>query len=194
MGYGLQAHRKCSSLLRPAQPGPRGGFRARADHFPEGAGSDPGGCLHGFRVERSRQRTAEAARMKRRKGTALIEFAGSLVLISTAFTGVFQLGQSFYTYNRLVNAVRQGARFASLQPETTLQTAAVQKLIVYGQPDPAPDTPPLIPGLSERNVQVIVANHKATVIIRDFALSGLFYSTTLDGKPSVTFPITAGVK
>src|SRR5271163_827287 len=129
--------------------------------------------------------------MSRRKGTALIEFAGSLVLISTVFTGVFQLGQSFYTYNRLVNAVRQGARFASRQPEAN---GAVQKLIVYGVPDPAPDAVPLITGLSERNVQVIVANHKATVVIRDFMLTGLFSSSVLDGKPSVTFPITGGSK
>jgi len=127
--------------------------------------------------------------MSRRKGTALIEFAGSLVLISTVFTGVFQLGQSFYTYNRLVNAVRQGARFASRQPEAN---GAVQKLIVYGVPDPAPDAAPLIRGLSERNVQVIVADHKATVVIRDFTLAGMFSSTVLDGKPSVTFPV-AGV-
>ena len=127
--------------------------------------------------------------MRRHKGTALIEFAGSLVLISTVFTGVFQLGQSFYTYNRLVNAVRQGARFASRQP-----TSSVQKLVVYGETDPAPDAVPVIRGLSERNVQVIVADDKATVVIRDFALPGMFSSTTLDGKPSVTFPITGGGK
>ncbi len=130
----------------------------------------------------------------RRKGTALIEFAGSLVLISTVFTGVFQLGQSFYTYNRLVSAVRQGARFASLQPEAALRADAVQKLIVYGDTDPAPNAAPLITGLSERNVQLIVAGHKATVMIRGFALSGIFSSTTLDGRPSVTFPITGGNK
>lgn len=124
--------------------------------------------------------------MSGRKGTALIEFAGSLVLISTVFTGVFQLGQSFYTYNRLVNAVHQGARFASRQPEAS---GAIQKLIVYGETNPAPDAAPLIRGLRERNVQVIVADHKATVVIRDFALPGMFSSTILDGKPSVTFPI-----
>jgi len=132
--------------------------------------------------------------MSRRKGTALIEFAGSLVLISTLFTGVFQLGQSFYTYNRLVNAVRQGARFASLQPETAADSGAVQKLIVFGEMNPAPGASPLIAGLSERNVQVIIVDRKATVVIRDFALSGMFSSTTLDGKPSVTFPITGAGK
>lgn len=131
--------------------------------------------------------------MRGRRGTALIEFAGSLVIITTLFTGVFQLGQSFYTYNRLVNAVRQGARFASLQPQA-VENGAVQKLIVYGETNPAPGAAPLIAGLSERNVQVIVADHKATVVIRDFALPGMFSSTTLDGKPSVTFPITGGGK
>jgi len=132
--------------------------------------------------------------MSGRRGTALIEFAGSLVLISTLFTGVFQLGQSFYTYNRLVNAVRQGARFASLQPETAASSGIVQKLIVYGETTPAPTASPLIAGLSERNVQVIIADRKATVVIRDFILSGMFYSPKLDGKPSVTFPITGAGK
>jgi Flp pilus assembly protein TadG len=132
--------------------------------------------------------------MSGRKGTALIEFAGSLVLISTVFTGVFQLGQSFYTYNRLVNAVRQGARFASRQPEASAGNGAVQRLIVYGETDPGADAAPVIRGLNERNVQVIVADHKATVVIRDFALPGMFSSTTLDGKPSVTFPFSERAK
>lgn len=132
--------------------------------------------------------------MNRRRGTALIEFAGSLVLISTMFTGVFQLGQSFYNYDRLVNAVRQGARFASRQPENLAGNGSVQRLIVYGLTDPGPDAVPLIRGLSERNVQVIVADHKATVLIRDFTLPGMFTSTRLDGKPSVTFPCAGGRK
>jgi len=132
--------------------------------------------------------------VRRRNGTALIEFAGSLVLISTVFTGVFQLSQSFYTYNRLVNAVRQGARFASRQAEGEAGNGTVQKLIVYGETNPAADAAPLIRGLSERNVQVIVADHKATVVIRGFDLPGMFSSTTLDGKPSVTFPFAEAGK
>jgi Flp pilus assembly protein TadG len=130
--------------------------------------------------------------MRSRQGTALIEFAGSLVLISALFTGIFQMGQSFYTYGRLVDAVRQGARFASLQSEAAAGNGVVQKLVVYGETDPAPDAAPLIAGLSERNVQVIVTGHKATVVIRDFALAGMFSAVTIDGKPSVTFPFTRG--
>lgn len=127
--------------------------------------------------------------------SALIEFAGSLLLISTTFTGVFQLGYELHSYNRLVNAVREGARYASIQPmgQPLGQPAAVRRMVVYGNPNPAPNARPLLPGLSEKNVQLIVSEKTMTVAIRDFQLDGLFSKLVLDGKPTVTFPCTNGV-
>ncbi len=49
-------------------------------------------------------------------GSALIEFAGSLILLTVMFAGIFELGYSFYTYGQLVSAIRAGARYAALQP------------------------------------------------------------------------------
>ena len=51
-----------------------------------------------------------------RGGSALIEFAGSLLLLGTVFAGVFQIGYTFFAYNTLVNAVRAGARYAAFNP------------------------------------------------------------------------------
>ena len=49
-------------------------------------------------------------------GSALIEFAGSLVLLAVMFAGIFEIGYSFYAYGTLVTAVRAGARYAASQP------------------------------------------------------------------------------
>jgi Flp pilus assembly protein TadG len=52
----------------------------------------------------------------RHGGSAVLEFAvGSGVLLA-ALTGTFRFGYSFLQYNRLTNAVIQGARYASIVP------------------------------------------------------------------------------
>ncbi len=85
-------------------------------------------------------------------GSALIEFAGSLILLAVMFAGIFEIGYSFYAYGTLVTAVRAGARYAALQPRGTAADPAVAKavrnLVVYG--DPAPTrwrANRLVPGL-----------------------------------------------
>ena len=136
--------------------------------------------------------------MKRRRdqtGNTLIEFAVSLLLISTTFTGAFQFGYSLYIYNRLVNAVREGARYASLQPVASINSdpdlpAAVRNVVVYGDPKPGPDVRPALSGLSEKNVQVVAGAKTVTVVIRSFQIDGLFSKLNLDGRPTVTFPCT----
>src|SRR5271156_2266205 len=97
-------------------------------------------------------------RVGSRRGSALIEFAGSLILISTVFTGVFQLGYAFHNYNSLVNAVRAGACYASSQPTGASTTnpdlaKAVRNMVVYGDPAAAPGKRTVVPGLAERNVE-----------------------------------------
>jgi Flp pilus assembly protein TadG len=82
-----------------------------------------------------------------RSGSALIEFAGALVILSAMFTGIFQVGYTFLTYTNLLHAVRSGARFASLRvvksntadPEFAKSVANV---VVYGDPRPAPPRSP----------------------------------------------------
>lgn len=81
----------------------------------------------------------------RRRGSALIEFAGSLLLLGTVFAGVFQIGYTFFAYNTLVNAVRAGARYASLQTGRADLTR-VQNLVVYGDLVPSRDAKPVVPG------------------------------------------------
>jgi len=136
-------------------------------------------------------------RLRGRQGTALIEFAGSLIVISAAFSGMFQLGFSMYSYNRLVNAVRDGARYASLQPFGSAGTnqefsKTVQKMVVYGNPKPAEGAKPVVPRLAESNVELTIGDRTMTVTLRNFQIDGLFSKMNVDGRPTATFPCTNG--
>jgi Flp pilus assembly protein TadG len=129
-----------------------------------------------------------------RRGSALIEFAGSLMLLGTMFAGIFQFGYNFYTYNRLVNAVRSGARYASLAGGTDPEfTKKVQNMVVYGDPFPSADASPVARGLTPENVHLMVDKNTTTVALRGFALDSMFSKINLDGRPTVTFPSATGV-
>jgi TadE-like protein len=133
--------------------------------------------------------------MKRRdprRGSALIEFAFSLMILSAMFTGIFQVGFTFYSYNSLVNAVAAGARYASLQPAGSTDpefAKSVRNMVVYGDPVPVPGAKPVVSGLTPENVTLILGKTTATVTIRDFEIDNLFSKVKLDGRPIVTFPI-----
>jgi Flp pilus assembly protein TadG len=135
--------------------------------------------------------------MRRRAGTALIEFAAALILLSGMFTGIFQVGYTFFTYTTLVNAVRAGARYASLQaPNSNVAdpefAKSVVNMVVYGEPRPAPSAKPVVRGLTPDNVQLSLGPSAATVSVRGFAIDALFTKVSLAGRPTVTFPFTAG--
>ena len=137
------------------------------------------------------------SRLGNNRGSALIEFAGSLLIISTLFTGVFQLGYAFHNYNSLVNAVRAGARYAALQPVQSKATnedfaKSVRNVVLYGDPAPPPGARTVAPGLAENNVQLIVGPRTMTVTIRDFRIDSMFARIDIDGRPTVTFPCSNG--
>jgi len=136
--------------------------------------------------------------MKRssRTGSSLVEFAGSLILLAAVFAGVFQIGYAFFTYGTLVNAVRAGARYSSLQQRGAIAdpgvAKAVRNLVVYGDPAPAEHAKPLVQGLTAANVEIVNGPDTSTVSLRGFEVDALFAKLKLDGRPTVTFPITAG--
>lgn len=135
-------------------------------------------------------------RTRRFRGSALIEFAGSLILLAVMFGGIFEIGYSFYAYGTLVTAVRAGARYAALQPRGTgLDPAvakAVRNLVVYGDPAPGDGSKPVVPGLSTDHVELISGPDASTVSLRGFQVDALFLKVKLDGRPTVTFPVTGG--
>ena len=143
---------------------------------------------------------------KRERGNALIEFALSFFLLFAVFSGIFQFAYSFYVYNALVTAVREGARYASLKPydsttttpSSTFQTA-VQNMVVYGDANPVHGAAPVVAGLTNGNVAVVptgggtgtlTAPTQMSVSIKNFKVDSVFGSWTLINKPNATFPYT----
>ncbi len=143
----------------------------------------------------------------RERGDALIEFALSFFLIFAVFAGIFQFAYSFYVYNTLVTAVREGARYASLKPYDSITTtpsntflAAVQNMVVYRDPNPANGAPPVVAGLTPGKVALVVtggptggtltAPTQMTVSISGFTIDAVFSTWNLTGKPNCTFPYT----
>jgi Flp pilus assembly protein TadG len=132
-------------------------------------------------------------RPRRESGSALIEFSGSLILLATLLTGIFQVGYTLYTYENLVQAVRAGARYAALGARESAGdpefAKAVRNLVVYGDPKPAPQAKPVAPGFGPEHVDLVLEPSAATVSLRGFTIDALFRKIPLNGRPLVTFPI-----
>jgi len=148
-----------------------------------------------------------AASRSRERGDALIEFALSFFLIFAVFAGIFQFAYSFYVYNTLVTAVREGARYASIKPYDSTTTTpsnsfltAVQNMVVYRDANPAQGATPVVAGLQLSNVALVVtggptggtltAPTQMTVSITGFAVDAVFSTWNISGKPNCTFPYT----
>ena len=142
-------------------------------------------------------RSIPRPRLRRQRGSALIEFAITFVILFPLMAGVFEFGYAFFIYNQLKNAVREGSRYASLitydSATATYSDAfgnAVRNMAVYG--NPAGGTTPNIPRLTTAHVALSVTFTNGvpaavTVSIRGYSLDTIFKTFVLN-KPSCTFP------
>jgi Flp pilus assembly protein TadG len=137
----------------------------------------------------------------RRNGHAMIELVLSLGVLIPLFLGTWQFGYAFYLYGELEQAVRAGARYASLQPyhsATSTPTgdylAAVQNVVVYGTDSPAQGATPIINSLQTNQVGVTVTlNNRnvataVSVYLNGYLMPGFLGSLTLNNKPLAWFP------
>ena len=99
--------------------------------------------------------------MKRTRGHVMLELALSAGVMITALAGTFQFGYSFYVYNQLVTAVGNGGRYAAFRNFRAASDADVEKgktairnMVVYGNPTPATQAPPVVANLTPENVRV----------------------------------------
>ena len=133
----------------------------------------------------------------RRRGNAMVEFALAASLLIPGLLGMFQFGYSFFMYNRLVAAIRQGARYASV---LTYQSAsstppaayltAVRNTVVYG--DPAGGSEPVVPGLTTSNISVQMTMVEGvpdmvTVSLNSFSVDAVVKTLTFTTKPEASF-------
>ena len=140
---------------------------------------------------------------KLRRGSAAVEFALGSGLFAALFSGAFGFGNTFYAYNKLESAVRNGARYGALlvysgnaattnsSPSSAFVTA-VQNVTVYGKPNPPTGSTAVAPGLIPANVAVSVtfANgqpDQVKVAIRNYQVSSLFRNWTANDKPVASF-------
>ena len=133
-----------------------------------------------------------------RRGNAMVEFALSFGFLFSVFAGVFQFGYVYFLYNQLENAVRGGARYASLRAYDSATAtpsdgfaAAVKNVVVYG--NPAGTGAAIAPGLTPEKVSIAVVMErnvprKVTLSIVNYRLDAVVTSFTLNGKPKVSFP------
>jgi Flp pilus assembly protein TadG len=139
----------------------------------------------------------------RRRGSAAVEFAIGSGMFVALFAGTFGFGHTFYTYNKLESAVRNGARYGALlvyesdaattdsAPSSDFVTA-VQNVTVYGNPNPPAGSVPVVAGLTTANVGVSVTFASSQpdtvrVHIRNFQIDSLFRNWTANRKPIASF-------
>jgi hypothetical protein len=130
----------------------------------------------------------------------MLELAISAGVMVSCLVGTFQFGYTFYTYNQLVTAVGNGARYAAQRTyrsgsESVEQgNAVIRDMVVYGDTQPAPDAAPVVPKLTPAEVEVrwsLAADGtplSVNVAIRGYTTDAIFRSFTFDGRPSVQFP------
>jgi Flp pilus assembly protein TadG len=131
------------------------------------------------------------------QGSAVLEFALSVILLTFLFTGTFQYGYSFYIYNNLSTSIRSAARFGSIQPYPSAGfTNLVKNVAVYGKVQPAVDDKPVAPGLQASNISVNVVMGKngapeyVRVFVIAYSLNSVFGVWNLNDKPAATFTYT----
>jgi hypothetical protein len=135
---------------------------------------------------------------RRRRGNSVIEFALTFTFLFPLFAGTFQFGYAMFQYNKLVNAVRAGARYASVETydsatstPSTQFVSQVKNVVIYGDPNPPSGAFPVVPGLTSDNVEVVVTFVRSvpdsiTVRLRDYRLDAAFGAIRLN-LPRATF-------
>lgn len=133
-------------------------------------------------------------------GHAMLELAISAGVMVSCLVGTFQFGYTFYTYNQLVTAVGNGARYAAQRTYRTAGedlergNAAIRNMVVYGDAQPAPEATPVVPKLTPAEVEVrweLAGDGtplNVNVAIKGYTTDAIFRSFTFDGRPSVQFP------
>ena len=139
------------------------------------------------------------------RGHAMLELAASAAVMVACLGGTFQFGYTFYVYNQLVTAVGNGGRYAAMRtyraatPEDLEKgNAAIRNMVVFGNPQPAPGTAPVLKGLTTDQVEVrwvqatgenaAAAPTAVSVAIKSYTVDAMFKNFTFTGRPAVEFP------
>ncbi|HEX8502841.1 MAG TPA: TadE family protein [Pyrinomonadaceae bacterium] len=98
------------------------------------------------------------------RGTQLVELALVLPILMTFFAATAEFGSYFYNYATLAKATRAGARMmttttlkdvSGAKLVNKLDDARIRRLVVYGDPNAADGSRPVVPGLKPENVDLV---------------------------------------
>jgi hypothetical protein len=106
-----------------------------------------------------------------------------------------------------VTAIGNGGRYAAMRTyhggsdaDVEQDRRAIQNMVVYGDPNPATDTAPVLSKLTPEQVDVKwIMNDKSApsavdVSIREYSVDAVFKTFTFAGRPGVEFPYIGGQK
>lgn len=139
---------------------------------------------------------------RRQSGHAMIELAVSAAVMVTCIAGTFQFGYTFYVYNQLVTAVGNGGRYAAVRTyharEIDKDKQAIRNIVVYGDPQPAPDARPVVAGLTPDLIDVnwtveSGSPSAVSIAIRDFSIDAVFGKFAFHNRPGVEFPYVGSI-
>jgi Flp pilus assembly protein TadG len=138
-------------------------------------------------------------RSKSQKGHAMVELAISAGVMVTCLGGTFQFGYTFYVYNQLVSAVGDGARYASVRPQSSdpeVDRAAVRNMVVYGESRPGPGAIPSVRNLTPEQVEVEYMPDRSAVrvAIHGYKVDAVFGEFEFSGRPAVEFPVVGNAR
>lgn len=97
------------------------------------------------------------------RGTQLVELAIVMPVLMALFVATAEFGRYFYSYSTLAKATRAGARYLATTPVKTVSAGQgananedmrVKRLVVYGDPNAADGSRPLMPGLTLGHVEL----------------------------------------
>ncbi|MEJ7804676.1 MAG: TadE/TadG family type IV pilus assembly protein [Telluria sp.] len=107
--------------------------------------------------------TASPVSLQRRRegGGALLEFALLLTLLITLLAGIVEFGRTFWYYDALSKATRNGARVMSASLNTTIASAAVPNARALVLDDLASAG---VPALANGNIEIVCLNATMAVV------------------------------
>jgi len=95
---------------------------------------------------------------KLQRGQSLLEFAMVLPLLLLIALGVIEFGRAYYQYNTLSKAVREAARYMSMQKYDSVGRDRAKNMAVYGNREGTGT--PCLPGLTVGNITVTPRDHE----------------------------------
>lgn len=139
------------------------------------------------------------SRQRRRlsKGSVLVETALIFIVFFVLLIGAFDFGQFLFKFQALLERARYAARWGSVSDPTN--TAAIQNMVLYGQPATPPSGTGGYFGLTTSMVQVTTEDsgtddYRVTVLISGYPF--LVLSPFITGSytgPAITISVPIGL-